>query len=385
MGRNARSAVYYDGTYYKRGVGTPFYPIRQLLTNDEWMISLNHPDWKSGHGDNGGPWVQYRNLHTVNPVPSRSYYSQGSVALTYVPTTLVVPFPVFMAKFAADGFGTTAIARTVPTRPVFDAAQAIGEAREGLPKTPLNGVLKSRTAELHRSAGNEYLNVVFGWLPLMDDLRKFCYGVKHHKKILERFHRLSEVKIKTSYDGESEQVQDQKTERFASSGLEAFVDASAAQMLTKRTWFEGAYRYYAPLPSADASKLRVFEQEANKVLGTRLTPKTVWELTPWSWAADWFGTTGDVMSNLSTLGHDGLVLQYGYVMHEQILATSVDYKTVGAPELSGSYTNKLIMRQRFEATPYGFGFDLKSLTTRQVSILAALGLSKGGRRWEAPS
>jgi hypothetical protein len=131
--------------------------------------------------------------------------------------------------------------------------------------------------------------------------------------------------------------------------------------------------------------LRVFEQEANKVLGTRLTPKTVWELTPWSWAADWFGTTGDVMSNLSTLGHDGLVLQYGYVMHEQILATSVDYKTVGAPELSGSYTNKLIMRQRFEATPYGFGFDLKSLTTRQVSILAALGLSKGGRRWEAPS
>jgi hypothetical protein len=119
-------------------------------------------------------------------------------------------------------------------------------------------------------------------------------------------------------------------------------------------------------------------------LGTRITPELIWELTPWSWAVDWFTNAGDVIHNISQLGSDGLVMQYGYAMrhmrvHEYHRGHYSFSDSVGthvgtvAREIGSEW------KQRVAAHPYGFGIDDTSLSARQTAILAALGLTRGHR------
>jgi hypothetical protein len=110
------------------------------------------------------------------------------------------------------------------------------------------------------------------------------------------------------------------------------------------------------------------------------SPETVWELTPWSWAIDWFTNTGDIMKNVHGFLTDGLVMPYAYIMEESSIEreytlTGVAYRSYpGMQSFRQSF--KETIKQRHTATPFGFGFDLSTLNSRQVAIATALGLSK---------
>jgi hypothetical protein len=124
--------------------------------------------------------------------------------------------------------------------------------------------------------------------------------------------------------------------------------------------------------------MQYWHSEASKILGTRLTPDTVWNLNPWTWAADWFANTGDLMTNVSNLDTDGLVLQYGYIMDEE---SSIMHR-IASLHLDAPYVSPSTVRdteykrcKRLPANPYGFTATLSTLTARQLAIIAALGLS----------
>jgi hypothetical protein len=101
---------------------------------------------------------------------------------------------------------------------------------------------------------------------------------------------------------------------------------------------------------------------------------------PWSWALDWFGSTGDIISNWSNWMIDGQVLQYGYMMEHSI--SKYTYTWVGdtyyrasiAPPTVSTVVETKIRRQ---ATPYGFGLSWNGFTPRQIAITTALGMSRG--------
>jgi hypothetical protein len=115
-----------------------------------------------------------------------------------------------------------------------------------------------------------------------------------------------------------------------------------------------------------------WQSQANRLLGVKLSPDTVWNLNPWTWAADWFANTGDLMTNVSNMGQDGLVLQYGYMM------ASEEVSTYSVASKNGAVTSRtrLVKRaKRIPASPYGFGVSLSTLTARQLAIITALGLS----------
>jgi hypothetical protein len=148
-----------------------------------------------------------------------------------------------------------------------------------------------------------------------------------------------------------------------------------------RTWFKGAFSYYIPGGNSLNERFQRFEQESNRLLGTRLTPDVVWNLAPWSWAADWFGNVGDVIHNVSSLGHDGLTLRYGYVMsHQQNIMRSQKTgiytgATAGKQTLSMTREVREEWKKRFPATPY-YGFAASgALNETQSAILIALGIS----------
>jgi hypothetical protein len=112
----------------------------------------------------------------------------------------------------------------------------------------------------------------------------------------------------------------------------------------------------------------------------QLTPEVLWNLSPWSWAADWFANTGDVLHNISAFRDDGLVMPYAYIMRKRthIVEQDLDGYTLRrlGPQPGVSQRFTTTVKSRHKATPWGFGLNPLSFTVRQWAITTALGLSK---------
>nr|UJQ85594.1 MAG: hypothetical protein 1 [Leviviridae sp.] len=147
-----------------------------------------------------------------------------------------------------------------------------------------------------------------------------------------------------------------------------------------RKWFRGAFTYYVPPADSLRNAMAVASIQARKVLGISLTPDTVWNLTPWSWAIDWFSNSGDLLSNWTDWAIDNQVLLYGYIMEHTLRERT--YTFVGETGFLPSnlrptdVTLVVETKKRRQASPYGFGLDWEDLTPRQQAIVAALGISR---------
>ena len=152
----------------------------------------------------------------------------------------------------------------------------------------------------------------------------------------------------------------------------SYVGSQTEETLVQ-SWFSGAFRYHVPVDGDLLDKYAVFKSNASKLLGLRLTPDVVWNVQPWTWAADWFANTGDVLTNISNLGTDGLVMQYGYQMLHRRSESTTYFTRSGK---SGTYTSVLEQKRRIPASPYGFGLTFDGMTARQKAICAAIGITR---------
>lgn len=287
------------------------------------------------------------------------------------------------SAFELDGLGTTAISRIVPTSPIFNAASFLGELREGLPKFGIQS-WKDRT-HLARSAGGDYLNYQFGWKPLVSDIKNFANTVKHAHELAARYEAGSGKLIHRRYDwpDEIETYQEEWTGKFPAPNPSFALYRSdhvgrlrSYGKIKRRRWLEADFTYYLPPVGTRARDLAI----ANHLYGVKLTPDTVWELTPWSWAADWVTNIGDVVKNVSAFSTDGLVMPHAYIMEETSLRVEYTLDQVGFKSYPGmqhfSQTFEETSKVRRRATPFGFGLDSGAFTDRQIAIIAALGLSR---------
>jgi hypothetical protein len=174
-----------------------------------------------------------------------------------------------------------------------------------------------------------------------------------------------------------------KTDFFPlGTGFNRWGSGTLYESFSQETWFSGAFRYHIPVPDTTLEKFNHWLDMADHLLGVKVTPETLWNLAPWSWAIDWFTNTGDILSNIASLGSDGLVMQYGYVMNHA--RVEQDFNVSFSQQVSFYNWRSLPVRrhiireykQRRKATPFGFGVDMSSLSGKQIAILAALGLSK---------
>lgn len=291
--------------------------------------------------------------------------------------------------------GTKAIANCIPTNPVADAGTFIGELKEGLPRLVGRSLLKSKFKD-YRKVGDEYLNVEFGWKPLVSDLQKFGKAAVESDKILKQLHRDSgkDIRRKFSFPDEVVTTESTLSNRLAHlrgigyDSSKVYNSATGANLrtvttVTTKTWFSGCFTYHLNLGTSLQDKIDMHAAEARKLFGVELTPATVWNLAPWSWAVDWEGSIGDVLHNVSRFSQDGLVMRYGYIMQSKTAQIHYTLGNSGALRGSGSQDLSMIItaegKNRLGATPFGFGFDMSALTGRQSAIIGALGLSRGPR------
>jgi hypothetical protein len=289
--------------------------------------------------------------------------------------------------------GATAVARCKPTNNVASASTFLGELlREGMPSLMGIPTWKER-ASLARGAGSEYLNSEFGWKPLLSDVRSFAYAAANAHKILDQYERDSGKVVRRRYEFPEErtfnqqlvQVYDGHTHSPTEDALIDLNDPNRPSLYKttrtlKRTWFSGAFTYHLPVGYKSREFLVEAAAKAGPLFGLELTPDALWNLTPWSWAVDWFSNAGDVISNLSDWAVDGLVMKYGYIMQYEL--QTITYSLYGGQRYLPKtvYASPIVawreVKRRKKASPFGFGVSWNSFSPRQLAITTALGITR---------
>lgn len=285
--------------------------------------------------------------------------------------------------------GGTAIARANPMKSQNQIFVSLTELlREGLPKLVGLTLLKDKSL---RGVGGEYLNYEFGVVPILSDLRSLCETVIKFDNLLEQYYNHSNKDLRRRFDFPEKNGFDMYDlgNAYTHTMIPTQADAllapnsptisipSVERRYHQRTWFSGAFKYYTPRGDSLDDLIERSRQDAAFILGTRLTLDVVWELTPWSWLIDWFTNMGDVLSNISYIGQDGLVFRYGYVMQHTLVSATVRSGMIpfGTPGRIREFIT-LERKARVRALPYGFGLKTEDITSKQWSILGALGMTK---------
>jgi len=302
------------------------------------------------------------------------------------------PTALNSSNSSLTALGATAASRCRPTAGEVDLSTALGELfRDGIPRLIGAKTWRERTLRA-RNAGDEYLNVEFGWDPLISDVKSFGETVINSHSILSQYERDRGRVIRRSY---SFPVEESSTDIVLSTNKSPdgplLFDTpkipgsliggkwSRTTSTFKRRWFSGAFVYGSPARVEHVQTSAGLAEEADRLFGVSLTPDVLWNLTPWSWAIDWFSNTGDVLSYMGDVISQGLVMQYGYFMEHTF--QKVEYSLVGC-----SYKNEAIRvpnavlvtetKSRTKANPFGFGVTWNGLSAAQAAILAALGISR---------
>lgn len=311
------------------------------------------------------------------------------------------------ASIVADSFlpshdkivldGTACVRATIPTTQQAVLAQFLLELRERLPHLYGTTLLKRGVGA--RQIGDEYLNSKFGIDPLVSDVKKIGHSILNFNKLIKDFQKKSGTNVHRRHTLYSTSSQPYDTiEAFSApvymsrpNNSDLFAEMYDYRGLHTATFtskqsctFSGAYTYYLDQGHSYLAKMEYWAELADYLLGVNINADTIWELTPWSWLADWFSNTGTFLSNVTALNQDAQVMRYGYVMHSCETITSLNVfgmQPRHAP--SGyygpsSFTEQVVVteKRRTRATPYGFGVDLGSLTPQRWAILAALGLTR---------
>jgi hypothetical protein len=275
----------------------------------------------------------------------------------------------------------------MPTKSSFDGATFVGELREGLPSIiPFGRTGKQRTSR-SRNAGDEYLNVEFGWKPLLRDYHSFRKAVENSERILDEYERNSGKLLRRRYSfpdsleisvehgtGLAYPVIDQ-TNLWEPGGYLGNLTITTTKRVKR--WFSCAFTYWFPKRGDSLRKAAEFR----KLYGAAIDPDMLWNLAPWSWAADWASDAGILAKNVSLMDRDNLLMPWAYLMEEisiekEYLLTGLRYKShPGEQTLRQSF--ETISKSRIKASPFGFDLDWPEFSDRQIAIAGALGISRG--------
>jgi len=257
---------------------------------------------------------------------------------------------------------------------------------------------KSSWRSLHgTNPGSEYLNGIFGWLPLLNDIQDMYRTYRNLDKQLAQIyrdngkgiHRRREIKntvTSTAIVDASDAFPFARwfdTGPTWATGRTRYIETSES---IERVWFVGKFRYYIP----DIGSSQWQARATRALFGVNPTPEVIWNLLPWSWMADWFANVGDLMSNMSSNAVDNLAAEYAYVMRtvetRNRISSYTTWNQVGtSPEgtswipkgaMSGESVSQIISKTRVVGSPYGFGANFDSFSNYQLGVLAALGISR---------
>jgi hypothetical protein len=250
-----------------------------------------------------------------------------------------------------------------------------------------------------KNAGSDYLNVQFGWLPLVNDvislataLAKATVAITAMDEI-HRHRELPEHEVTNVFEvlrrGDWSAAPVMPTMAGVSypnniignsvlKGTSTYIQSSRSKM-----WFEGNF---VRLPKASLG----LDQHMDRfqwLINTDLKPSDLWQIAPWSWLVDWFVDIGGLIEAFQVGTSNRILSTYAYAMREESLTTTLLLRDIRPDAGSdprfwfGPKDYSIVMaatrKRRIRANPFGFILNPSvSLNVGQQAILAALGLTK---------
>lgn len=311
-----------------------------------------------------------------------------------------------MLQEGLEELGAKAWNKARPRTSSFDLPTAIGELRDFpgmLKKTAkgfhdlwrgIGGSLKTSSIKnAPKEVSEHFLNHAFGWAPFVGDLMKIhdVYQnsdtlikqmIADNGKWVRRRRRVDEtVSMKNVIKQDTNVAWVYPTLHdwlYSPKGNKYGETTTFVEEYLQR-WFVGSFRYYIPRPPDDsehATYNRVMDML--RLYGVNLNPSTIWNLTPWSWLADYFGNVGDIIDNLSAQNNDNLTARYAFLMQRnrsRYVNDSTVYTCKG--DVRMTWAREIGAKTRIEAQPFGFGLTGGGLNSAyRYAILGALGLSR---------
>lgn len=302
------------------------------------------------------------------------------------PTSLFPILP-WVDSMLLDAAGTTAIARSAPGNPAADTVTALAELLRDRPRLPGSALRKRRGPG---GAADEYLNYVFGIKPTIEDIKEIADVYRNQASIVKQYERDHGKRVRRRY--RFDPIETRTVTEVSSSFYPSLRHVGAPwdnpsklmkyETVERQYSFSGAFRYHLDIGEDLRSRVVRNAQIAHLLYGASFTPDVVWNLTPYSWLVDWVTNAGDVISNITNFALINMVMQYGYIMCETKRTIRYELQSSDIPFIGKNLWQEFVVhtKQRRKATPYGFGLDpANNFSSQQWAILAALGISRGGK------
>ncbi len=397
--------IYTDLNIYYWNVENPTHTYVDL---SEEVYTENHPGYTKPPplADVGGPFYLERfrqsivgrggdTIHRIlDANPPGLYWDTSYVGEIWPisPSEMEYPTPQSSSENQMNMWGAECVAKAAPGESPMNLVTMLGELKkDGIPSI-VGHTFKQRT-NVAKKAGDEYLNAQFGWKPLVSDVKSLAKTVTSSDEILNQLERDSGQVVRrrlTLREEDDTYTQDLGIHTPVLGGgltSEFFSHKYPHGRVTKtvrtrrKVWFSGSFTYYLPPSYYARDRIAGAAAQANKLLGLELKPSVLWNLAPWSWAADWFSNADEVISNCERLLSNELVMHYGYLMEHTLCEATYSTEVPGVLPVTLSTETK----SRVKANPFGFGVDFEGLDDFQTSILVALGMSRSGKLHITPN
>lgn len=424
------------GTTFNVSIGQPYRKNGTVYLTPSVVVGANlvtqsNPR-KGGVYVDGGPWYMWKKTTTYNQSGGVKAFQSGrdqgpAYVGSYwcVPQQSVAP-PINWNSAATAGTemtsmqsrGSEAWNLVRPDLPSFSIGNSLFELREvpsmlkqtlgafirDMKNSPqwLRKTQRQAKANAKRSgmshAGEWFLAVEFGWIPLLSDIKNFVEAQRNQQKVLRQLIRDAGRPVRRSrrmspLASEQEKSQYQKGTDWRpyngamrptlNTGTYTGGGSSIALKSTYKVkwWVEGCFYYYLPPGPRDIVWTRKMYR---RIMGWRVTPTMVWNAMPWTWLADYFTGLGQFMQAVSSGVADNLVAKYCYLMktktwsHETACSQSIRTSANGSQgkTVTAVTTETWVTKTRVAASPFGFGIKQNSLNAKQIAIMGALGLSR---------
>lgn len=286
-------------------------------------------------------------------------------------------FPTTLTLDKAREYATSVMMRSNPSKPWVNLPTFIAELRE-LPRSIRDQGRKDIDAAKRSGANSSAVH--YGIIPLVSDVLKLTYLSEQVDR------RVNELRQMRKEGGYRNKVWIMKTDHRRSITPNLLVNGRTVSFgggfHVKDTFnaIWGVIRW-----EVDSSQLPPSgSDEERKLIKATLQGMTsrknlvsylsdVWELMPWSWLGDWAGNMGDYLQAYGS----SLPARPSQLHIMQKVSTQ---QRVG-PFLGNLYFNSWHeQKYRFKATPSISLPSLFLLSTKQMSILSGIGLSRRGRR-----
>lgn len=361
------------------------------------LDDTGHEFWTTKSGFELIPGVVATNTTNQGVFGTVQYRYSGAVLPTSISGYWYPSIPPVSSTNYRNLYGNRAFVDLMPQKSPVNLLVSLAELyKDGLPSYE---ALRSTHNSFREKLADSHLETQFALRPLASDVKGLASIAARASDLIRQFHRDAGRSVRrraviddvTTWDRGEVQNADlafgpandpsgngisyRVIDPGNSLGTLEWIDSSH-----RVTRFSGAFAYHLDRFGLSVAAMA---DDVESLLGLNITPEVFWELTPWSWLFDWFANFGNLISALSATWSDSMILRYGYLMvHQKTTRTLFrkdgvrDYDGNVLPLIWETFSER---KERVRATPYGFGFDLGSLTAMQGSILAALGISKGAK------